>query len=144
MSVVIVCPNCGAKNKVDPARAQAQRPVCGKCHAALPAVGEQPVTVTDETFSSVVDSAAPVLVDAWAPWCGPCRMIAPILDELARESGGRYVIAKLNVDENPRTAEAYRIASIPTMLLFKNGALVDQIVGVQPKAALASRLARFA
>ena len=82
-----------------------------------------------------------MLVDAWAEWCGPCRMIAPVLDQLAGESAGRYKIAKLNIDENPRTAAQFNIRSIPTLLIFKNGSLVDQIIGVQPKQAIAARLA---
>ncbi|HEY3103767.1 MAG TPA: thioredoxin [Pyrinomonadaceae bacterium] len=102
-----------------------------------------PQTVTDATFAHDVveaSSSRPVLVDAWAEWCGPCRMIAPILDQLAAESDGRYKIAKLNVDENPHTAAQFNIRSIPTLLIFKNGKLVDQIVGVQPKPAIAARL----
>jgi thioredoxin len=82
----------------------------------------------------------PVLVDCWAPWCGPCRMIGPIMDELAAESHGRYRIAKLNVDENPQTAARFNIASIPTMLIFKDGKLVDRLTGAQPKQAIAERL----
>jgi len=81
-----------------------------------------------------------VLVDAWAPWCGPCRLIAPVLDQLASESGGRYKIVKLNVDENPRTSAQFQIRSIPTMLIFKNGQVVDQIVGAVPKQTIAARL----
>jgi len=81
-------------------------------------------------------------VDAWAEWCGPCRTLAPILDQLAAESDGRYKIAKLNVDENPRTAAQFNIRSIPTLLIFKNGLLADQIIGVQPKQAIAARLQR--
>jgi thioredoxin len=99
--------------------------------------------VTDATFTSDVVSAsasAPVLVDCWAPWCGPCRMIAPMLDELAAESNGRYKIAKLNVDENPQTSAQFQIRSIPTLLIFKNGKMVDQIVGAVPKQAIAARL----
>jgi thioredoxin 1 len=89
---------------------------------------DKPQAVTDATFArDVVDasSSRPVLVDAWAEWCGPCRMIAPVLDQLAAESGGRYKIAKLNVDENPRTAGQFNIRSIPTLLIFKNGKVVE-------------------
>jgi thioredoxin len=100
--------------------------------------------VTDQTFAQEVigaSSSVPVLVDAWAEWCGPCRMIAPALDQLAAESGGRYKIAKLSVDENPRTSAEFQIRSIPTMLIFKGGKLVDQITGAVPKQAIAARLA---
>jgi thioredoxin 1 len=85
-------------------------------------------------------ASLPVLVDCWAEWCGPCRMIAPVLDQLAAESGGRYKIAKLNVDENPQTSAQFQIRSIPTMLIFKHGKMVDQIVGAVPKQAIAARL----
>ncbi|MBA2340281.1 MAG: thioredoxin, partial [Pyrinomonadaceae bacterium] len=103
----------------------------------------KPLTVTDASFAGDVLNAGarPVLLDCWAEWCGPCRMIAPVLDQLAAESGGRYTIAKLNVDENPRTAAQFGIQSIPTMLIFKNGQLVDRIIGAQPKQAIAARLA---
>ena len=104
----------------------------------------KPQVITDASFASDVlaaSSAMPVLVDAWAEWCGPCRMLAPVLDQLAAESRGRYKIAKLNVDDNPRTAAQFNIRSIPTLLIFKNGGLVDQIVGVQPKQSIAARLA---
>ena len=141
------CPKCGTKNRVDEQAAEVSQPVCGKCGAKLPsASGEfnsKPQAVTDATFASdVIDasSSLPVLVDAWAEWCGPCRMIAPALDQLAAESGGRYKIAKLNVDENPRTAAQFSIRSIPTLLIFKNGQLVDQIIGAQPKQVIAARL----
>jgi len=125
------------------------QPVCGKCGAKLPTVAangpeRKPQIVSDDSFvRDVVEASAtvPVLVDAWAEWCGPCRMVAPVLDQLAAESGGRYKIAKLNVDENPRTSARFGIRSIPTMLIFKNGKLVDQIVGAVPKQAIAARLA---
>ncbi|MDX6693229.1 MAG: thioredoxin 2 [Blastocatellia bacterium] len=148
--MVVACVKCGAKNRVDEKAAVARRPVCGKCGASLSlaaggagARSGQPFTVTDATFESEVLSAgqAPVLMDCWAPWCGPCRMIAPVLDQLAAESAGRYLIAKLNVDENQQTAARFSVQSIPTLLIFKNGALVERFVGVQPKEILAARLA---
>ena len=148
---IINCLRCGAKNRVDETAAAQKRrqPVCGKCGAPLKigsaassAAQNKPLLVTDATFARDVLQAGgrAVLVDLWAPWCGPCRMIAPVLDELATESNGRYMIAKLNVDENPRTAAQFNVQSIPTMLIFKNGALVDRIIGVQPKQVIAARL----
>jgi thioredoxin len=143
------CPKCGTKNRVDEGVAVVRQPVCGKCGAELPeinataATNGKPQVVTDATFSIDVLSASasvPVLMDCWAPWCGPCRMIAPVLDQLAAESAGRYQIVKLNVDENPRTSAQFQIRSIPTMLIFKNGKVVDQIVGAVPKQAIAARL----
>ena len=101
----------------------------------------QPVTVTDATFEQeVLRSPLPVVVDFWAPWCGPCRMVAPTLDKLAREWNGRVKIAKLNVDENPRVAGRYQVQSIPTMMVVKNGQIADRWAGALPEAALRSRL----
>ena len=152
---VITCPNCGAKNRVDESRAAELQPVCGKCGQKLvvPAGAAQagggaahPVTVTDASLGEEMRKAGakPLLVDAWAPWCGPCRMLAPVLDQLASESNGRYVVGKLNVDENPQTATQYQIEAIPALLIFKNGKLVDKIVGLQPKQAIAAKLAQHA
>jgi len=142
------CPRCCTKNRVDESSATVNQAVCGKCGAKLPPVDAvsngKPQVVTDSTFATEVvnaSAALPVLVDCWAEWCGPCRMIAPVLDQLAAESGGQYKIAKLNVDENPQTSAQFQIRSIPTMLIFKNGKMVDQIVGAVPKQAIASRLA---
>ena len=144
---VVTCLNCGAKNRVDEGAALRLQPVCGKCGAALSLTASagsagKPRTVTDATFGAEVLEArgVPVLLDCWAEWCGPCHMLAPVLDELAAEAGGRYLVAKLNVDENPRTAAQFNIRSIPTMLIFRDGALVDRIVGVQSKQAIAARL----
>jgi thioredoxin len=146
--MIVGCAKCGAKNRVDENVAARQQPVCGKCSTPLPERAHlpngKPQIVTDATFAQDVveaSSTRPVLVDAWAERCGPCRMIAPVLDQLAAESNGKYKIAKLNVDENPRTSEQFNIRSIPTLLIFKNGKLVDQIIGVQPKQAIAARLA---
>ena len=147
---IVTCPNCGTKNRVDHSRAQESQPVCGKCGEPLPvaaASGGQgkPLTVTDASFASdVLGASAPVLLDCWAPWCGPCRMIAPTIDQLAAESAGRFVIAKLNTDENPNTSAQYRIDAIPTMLIFHRGQMVDRIVGLQPKQAILARLERVA
>jgi thioredoxin len=124
------------------------QPVCGRCKTPLTIgsaqTNSQPIKITDADFNRVTNQDIPVLVDAWAPWCGPCRMIAPIMDELAAESNGRYLVTKLNVDENPVVSSHYQISSIPTMLIFKGGKLVDRIVGLQPKQAIAARLSAHA
>ncbi len=97
----------------------------------------KPLTVDDSNFDQIVLQAkTPVLVDLWAPWCRPCLMIAPILDELAEEYDGRLTIVRLDVDQNPRTASKYGIMSIPTLLIFKEGKPVSHIVGFRPKAEL--------
>ncbi len=143
------CAKCGTKNRVDEQAAVVSQPVCGKCGAKLPdatattSANGKPQVVTDSTFANEVLNAStsvPVLVDCWAPWCTPCRVIAPVLDQLAAESGGRYKIAKLNVDENPGISAQFQIRSIPTMLIFKHGKVVDQIVGAVPKQTILARL----
>ena len=102
------------------------------------------MTVTDATFAAEVErSPLPVLVDAWAPWCAPCRMIGPVVDELAAEMAGRVRVAKLNVDENPATAARFNLRSIPTLLMLRGGREVDRIVGAQPKAEISRRLERL-
>ncbi len=101
----------------------------------------KPIKVTDATFEETISNAnTPVLVDFWAEWCGPCKMIAPVLEELATELDGKLVISKLDVDENPDTAQAFGVMSIPTLLVFKGGKPVDRIVGFQPKPQLKKRL----
>jgi len=102
---------------------------------------EKSVTLNEETFDpTVIDAKMPILVDFWAPWCGPCQAIAPILEELAEEYEGKITISRLNVDEAPKVAARYGISAIPTMLLFKEGKPASQIVGFRPKAELKKAL----
>lgn len=138
---LIRCPQCGAQNRVAAERLQQQQePVCGRCKTPLPLTAE-PLVLTDGSFAAEVErSPVPVLVDCWAPWCGPCRMIAPVIETLATEFAGRARIAKLNTDNNPQTARRFGINSIPTLLIFKDGREVERLVGVRPKTELAQRL----
>ena len=103
----------------------------------------KPVPVTDTTFDEeVLKSSTPVLVDFWAPWCGPCKMIAPVLEEIAKEKDGALKIAKLDVDDNPETAQKFGVMSIPTLLLFKDGREVNRLVGYMPKNQLLQKIAQ--
>jgi thioredoxin 2 len=117
---------------------------CGRCKAEL-RLDAAPVHVTDSTFAAEVERwPAPVLLDLWAPWCGPCRMVAPMMEQLAVEWAGRVRIAKLNVDENPATAARFGAQSIPTILVLQNGREVDRMVGVQAKEEIERHLERIA
>ncbi len=141
-SVVTPCAACGRLNRILRARL-GEDPTCGSCKEKV--FPRRPVTVTDASWQrEVEDSPIPVLVDFWAPWCGPCRAVAPVLEALAGERAGRVKIAKLNVDENPRAAARFAVQAIPTMIIFRGPLEVAQLRGALPKAAIAAQLDRVA
>jgi thioredoxin 1 len=102
----------------------------------------KPVEMTDATFKEMIQNHSLVVVDCWAPWCGPCRMVAPIIEELSRDYAGKILFGKLNVDENREVSMQYDIMSIPTLLVFKNGKLVDKIIGAMPRQTLEQKITR--
>jgi thioredoxin 2 len=138
---LVPCPECGATNRVPLEKVQNDlQPICGRCKTPL-AVSAHPLTVTDSNFAAEVEqSPLPVLLDMWAPWCGPCRMIAPVIEQLAGELAGRVKVAKLNTDENPMTASRFSVRSIPTILVIKDGREIDRLVGALPKQEILRRL----
>jgi len=103
----------------------------------------KPVDVTDATFEEMIHNHPLMVVDCWAPWCGPCHMVAPVIEELARDYAGRILFGKLNVDENREVATQYQIMSIPTLLVFKNGRLVDRLVGAMPRNMLEPKITKY-
>ena len=131
---ILRCSSCGAANRIAPSPRGA--PHCGTCGKALAWL----VNATDATFDVEVRAAPTVVVDLWAPWCGPCRFVGPILEELSRDWAGRLKVVKVNVDENQRLALQYDARSIPTMLVMRDGQVVDRIVGALPKPDLVARL----
>ena len=138
---LVPCPECGATNRVPLEKVKDElQPVCGRCKTPL-AVSAHPLTVTDSNFAAEVEqSPLLVLLDMWAPWCGPCRMIAPVIEQLAGELAGRVKVAKLNTDENPMTASRFSVRSIPTLLVIKDGREIDRLVGALPKQEILRRL----
>lgn len=134
-TTVVVCPHCGTKNRA-PAAARGT-PRCGNCKNPLPWV----VNTSDADFATVVDEATvPVLVDVWAPWCGPCRMVSPALEQLAAELAGRLKLVKVNADEAPEVSRRFRVRAIPTLILMHRGQVIDTQIGAAPAAALRSWL----
>jgi thioredoxin len=140
---IVRCANCGAKNRVAFGVEPERQPVCGRCKNPL-SFSFAPLTITDENFAAEVEnSPLPVLIDFWAEWCGPCRMIAPTIEALAKEIGGQVRIGKLDVDNNPRTSLRFQVRSIPILIVFENGREVDRMIGLQSKEAILQRLNRF-
>ena len=134
MAKVVACPACGTKNRV-PA-ASTGHPRCASCKQDLPWL----VEAGDRTFDAVVDTPLLVVLDLWAPWCGPCRMIAPILDKIAVDYAGRVKVVKVNVDDNPDVSYQFKVQSIPLVLLLKGGKTVDTLMGAQSPQAYRQKI----
>jgi thioredoxin 2 len=140
-SVEYPCAHCGAVNRIPRARV-GQNPRCGKCKSSV--FPDMPVAVSDASWKrEVEDSPIPVLVDFWAEWCGPCRSIAPSLEQIARERSGKLKIVKLNVDQNPRSAALHKVQSIPMLQLQRGPLFLDKQLGAMPKSMLDAWLDRF-
>jgi thioredoxin 2 len=132
---IIACPSCGARNRVGPIARGAPR--CARCKAMLPWV----VDADTAGFDAEAASSVPVVVDLWAPWCGPCRMIAPVLADLAARHAGQLKVVKVNVDEDPALGARFAARSIPLLVVLRDGREIDRIVGALPRSALEARLA---
>ena len=131
---VVACPSCGTKNRVPVAgKGRAQ---CASCHTSLPWL----VDAGDDDFTAATETGQLVLVDLWAPWCGPCRQVAPVLERLATHYAGRVKVVKVNVDDNRRIAQRFDASSIPTLVMLRDGRPVARLVGAQPEPVLKARI----
>jgi thioredoxin 2 len=135
-AAIVVCPSCAKKNRV-PAVAEGA-PKCGNCHQPLPWV----VDAAASEFDAAIGASVPVLVDFWAPWCGPCRMVSPAVEAQARERAGHLKVVKLNIDDAPDVASRFGVQSIPLLMLVRDGEEVDRQIGAVPPAQLRSWLDR--
>jgi thioredoxin 2 len=130
MATTVRCPNCGKLNRVRPTREGVPR--CAVCHEPLPWI----VDASEQSFDAEIDAAVPVLIDFWAPWCGPCRMVSPLVERIARDRPGRLKLVKLNVDEAPQIAGRYGVQGIPLLVLVRERGELDRLVGAVPEAQL--------
>ena len=131
-ATIIQCPSCATKNRVRPTPTGIPR--CSACHTVLPWL----VDAVPSTFEDEIKASVPVLVDFWAPWCGPCRMVSPIVERVGRENAGRLKVVKLNVDEAPAISARYRVQGIPLLVIIRDGAEADRLVGAAPLDQLRS------
>jgi thioredoxin 2 len=128
---LVICPNCGRRNRVPAAAVGIPR--CGQCHQPLPWITD----AADDTFADIAEAAdLPVLVDLWAPWCGPCRQVSPVLAQLATELAGQVKLVKVNVDESPKLQQRFSVQAIPALLVLSRGQVVARQVGAAPAADL--------
>jgi thioredoxin 2 len=143
-NIIVSCNNCGAKNRI-PADKQHMGPKCGSCKTSID-MGQNtvPVELDDSTFIPFISKAEkPVMVDFFSPACGPCRMLSPVIDNMARQFAGRVIIAKLDTTKNANIPSQFRIRGVPALIFFKNGEKVDQLAGAVPEETLAQKLNQF-